>query len=112
MTKYCNISKIVIERCNKETVYNIVKKKHYAKTWTASSDIYGIYYDSGEHRFFDGKELKLIGCVIYGNPVGFRVVKSIADELTDIDVLELKRLWIEDGYGKNIESYCISTLVR
>jgi len=105
---YCDTSKIVIERCNKETVHNIVKKKHYAKTWTASSNIYAIYYDSGEHQFFDGKQLKLIGTVIYGNPVGFRVVKSIADELTDIDVLELKRLWIEDGYGKNIESYSIS----
>ena len=57
---YCDTSKIVIERCNKETVYNIVKKKHYAKTWTASSNIYGIYYDSGEHQFFDGKQLKLI----------------------------------------------------
>ena len=110
--KYCDTSKIIIERCNKETVYNIVKKKHYAKTWTASSNIYGIYYDSGEHKFFDGKQLKLIGTVIYGNPVGFRVVKSIADELTDIDVLELKRLWIEDGYGKNIESYCISQTLK
>ena len=109
---YCDTSKIVIERCNKETVYSIVKKKHYAKTWTASSNIYGIYYDSGEHKFFDGKELKLIGCVIYGNPVGFRVVKSIAEELIDEDVLELKRLWIEDGYGKNIESYCIAQTLK
>ena len=112
MTNYCDTSKIVIERCNKETVYKIIKKKHYAKTWTASSNIYGIYYDSGNHKFFDGKELKLIGTVIYGNPVGFRVVKSISEELTDIDVLELKRLWIEDGYGKNIESYCISQTLK
>ena len=109
---YCDISKIVIERCNKEAVYNIVKNKHYAKTWTASSDIYGIYYDSGEHKFFDGKELKLIGTVVYGNPVGFRVVKSISEELIDEDVLELKRLWIEDGYGKNIESYCIAQTLK
>ena len=109
---YCDTSKIIIERCNKETVYNIIKKKHYSKTWTASSNIYAIYYDSGEHQFFDGKQLKLIGTGIYGNPVGFRVVKSIADELTDIDVLELKRLWIEDGYGKNIESYCISKTLK
>ena len=34
----------------------------------------------------------------YGNPVGFRVIKSICEELSDDDVLELKRLWIEDGY--------------
>ena len=110
--KYCNTDNIVIERSNKKVVLNIVTKKHYANTWTASSDIYAIYYKSGEHRFFDGEELKLIGCVIYGNPVGFRVVKSISEELTDSDVLELKRLWIEDGYGSNIESYCISKTLK
>ena len=109
---YCNTSKIVIERSTKDVVYNIIKKKHYAKTWTASSNIYGIYYDSGEHKFFDGKALKLIGTIIYGNPVGFRVVKSISEELTDSDVLELKRLWIEDGYGSNIESYCIAQTLK
>ena len=79
--EYCNTDKIIIERSKKEVVYNMITKKHYANTWTASSDIYAIYYKSGEHRFFDGKELKLIGCVIYGNPVGFRVVKSISEEL-------------------------------
>ena len=112
LTKYCNISNIVIERSKKEVVYNMVVKKHYASTWTASSDIYAIYYKTGEHRFFDGNELKLIGCVVYGNPVGFRVVKSISEELTDSDVLELKRLWIEDGYGSNIESYCIAKTLK
>ena len=110
--EYCDTSKIVIERTKKDVVSNIVLNKHYANTWTASSDIYAIYYKSGEHKFFDGDDLKLIGCVIYGNPVGFRVIKSICEELSDIDVLELKRLWIEDGYGKNIESYCIAQTLK
>ena len=74
--------------------------------------MYAVYYDCGEHQFFSGKELKLIGVVLYGNPVGFRVVKSICEEFTDDDVLELKRLWIEDGYGKNIESYVISQTLK
>ena len=112
MTNYCDTSKIVIERTKKEIVYDMILNKHYANTWTASSDIYAIYYRDGEHKFFDSDNLKLIGCVIYGNPVGFRVVKSICNELTDIDVLELKRLWIEDGYGKNIESYCIAQTLK
>ena len=109
---YCDISKVVIEPTKKDVVYKLVTDKHYAGTWTASSDVYAIYYDSGEHQFFSGKELKLIGCVIYGNPVGFRVVKSICEDLTDTDVLELKRLWIEDGYGKNVESYVISQTLK
>ena len=60
---YCDTSKIIIERTKKDVVSNIVLNKHYANTWTASSDIYAIYYKSGEHKFFDGDDLKLIGCV-------------------------------------------------
>ena len=105
-------NKIVIERSKKDVVYNMVVKKHYANTWTASSDIYAIYYKDGKHKFFDDDNYKLIGCVVYGNPVGFRVVKSICEELTDKDVLELKRLWIEDGYGSNIESYVIAQTLK
>ena len=110
--EYCDTSKIVIERSNKDTVYNIVTKKHYANTWSASTNIYAIYYDCGQHKFFDEKELKLIGTIVYGHPVGFRVIKSICEEFTNSDVLELKRLWIEDGYGKNIESYCIAKTLK
>ena len=110
--EYCDISKIVIEPTKKDVVYKLVTDKHYAGTWTASSNMYAVYYDCGEHQFFSGKELKLIGVVLYGNPVGFRVVKSICEEFTDNDVLELKRLWIEDGYGKNIESYVISQTLK
>ncbi len=109
---YCDISKIVIEPTKKDVVYKLVTDKHYAGTWTASSNMYAVYYDCGEHQFFSGKELKLIGVALYGNPVGFRVVKSICEEFTDDDVLELKRLWIEDGYGKNIESYVISQTLK
>ena len=109
---YVNTNNIVIEKSKKEVVHSIVTKKHYANTWTASSDIYAIYYKSGDHKFFDGDDLKLIGCAIYGNPVGFRVVKSICEELTDDDVLELKRLWIEDDYGKNIESQTLKMLKK
>ena len=110
--KYCDTSKIVIEKAKKDIVYDMVVNKHYAKCWTAASDIYAIYYKSGEHKFFNEEVHKLIGCVVYGNPVGFRVVKSICEEFTDDDVLELKRLWIEDGYGKNIESYCIAQTLK
>ena len=110
---YCDTSKVIIQKAKKDEVYKIITKKHYAKTWTASQNIYSIYWDTGEeHSFFEDTKKKLIGCVLYGNPVGFRVVKSICDELSDIDVLELKRLWIEDGYGKNIESYVISQTLK
>ena len=113
MSEYCDISRVIIKKAKKDEVYNIVAKKHYSKTWTASQCIYAIYWDTQEeHSFFEDTKVKLIGAVLYGHPVGFRVVKSISDKLNDGDVMELKRLWIEDGYGKNIESYCISQTLK
>ena len=80
MSEYCDISRVIIKKAKKDEVYNIIAKKHYAKTWTASQCIYAIYWDTQEeHSFFEDTKVKLIGAVLYGHPVGFRVVKSISD---------------------------------
>jgi len=109
---YCDITKVVIEPTIKSVVEELVTKRHYSNKWTAATNLYAVYYKDGKHKFFDEDNLKLIGVVLYGHPVGFRVVKSISEELENDDVLELKRLWIEDGYGKNIESYVISQTLK
>jgi hypothetical protein len=49
----------------------------------------------------------LIGCLVYGFPVGARAALSISEKLTKDNVLELTRLYCDDGYGSNIESYAI-----
>ena len=110
--KYCDTSRVVVVEASKDLVYKIIKKRHYAKKWSASSNIFAVYWDEGESEFFEDRKLKLIGAVLYGHPSGFRVVKSISHKLEDGEVLELKRLWIEDGYGKNIESYVISQTLK
>ena len=111
---YCDTSKVIINRVTKSTpgINAIVTKKHYAQKWTASQYIFGLYWDMGESQFFEDKDLKLIGVILYGHPVGRRAVKSIVDTFDTHNVLELKRLWIEDGYGKNIESYVISQSIK
>ena len=53
----------------------------------------------------------MVGCITYGFPIGRRVLGSIFKEDLELDtknILELTRLFIHDGYGKNIESYVIS----
>tara|TARA_Y100000034_G_C6749875_1_gene333236 strand:- start:79 stop:801 length:723 start_codon:yes stop_codon:yes gene_type:complete len=112
MDKYCDTSKVVILPTTKEVVYKMITKKHYAKKWTASTNIYGVYWDEGDSPFFDDRKLKLIGAVLYGHPSGFRVVKSVSEDLEIGEVLELKRLWIADGYGKNIESFVVSKTLK
>ena len=110
--KYCDTSKVTVERTTKEVVYDMVVNKHYAGRWTGSTDIFGIYYETGEHSFFDEVEKKLIGVIIYGYTVARNGVKSISETLENREVLELKRLWIEDGYGSNIESYVIAQSLK
>ena len=44
----------------------------------------------------------------YGYPVGRLTAESITPVIKPDQVLELTRLFIHDGYGSNIESYCIA----
>ena len=110
--QYCDTSKVTIDRTTKDVVYDMVVNKHYAGRWTGSTDIFGIYYESGEHSFFDEMEKKLIGVILYGYTVARNGVKSISETLENKEVLELKRLWVEDGYGSNIESYVIAQSLK
>ena len=109
---YFDKHKVTIERTTKDYVYDMVVNKHYAGRWTGSTDIFGIYYESGEHSFFDEMKKKLIGVILYGYTVARNGVKSISESLENKEVLELKRLWIEDNYGSNIESYVISQSLK
>ena len=112
MNDYVDITKVTVERTDKDMVYDMVTKKHYAGRWTGSTDIFGVYYEMGEHSFFDDMDRKLIGVLLYGHTVARNGVKSISETLENKEVLELKRLWIEDGYGSNIESYVISQSLK
>lgn len=70
----------------------------------------GIFHESSDNLYF-GNE-KLIGCLIYGFPVGRSAASSLVEGLENNNVLELTRLYIDDGYGSNIESYSISQSFR
>ena len=107
---YVDTSKIKLRKIDKTTAKKIIVDNHYSHKFSHCRYALGIFYVGEEHRFFNEKEEKLIGCVIYGHPVGRRVIGSIFKEdiLLNNSVLELTRLFIYDGYGKNIESYVIS----
>ncbi|MEY4572547.1 MAG: Polaribacter phage, partial [Bacteroidota bacterium] len=109
MSEYCDISLITLQPINKNIARGIIEKNHYTHKWTNCTVAYGVYIkDSIQHEFFEGDANKLIGVIIYGNAVGRCASTSISPLLINDNVFELTRLWIEDGYGKNIESYCIA----
>jgi len=109
---YVDTSKVSLRLIPKPLARSFIEKNHYSGRLSSCRYPIGIFYQSdNEHKFFDEKEEKLIGAIAYGFPIGRRVLGSIFKEdleLTTKNILELTRLVIYDGYGKNIESYVIS----
>jgi len=102
---YCDTSKVFIKKINAVVAKKMIVKYHYTHSWSSCKYAIGIYYvDSSSDTFGDDV---LIGCAIYGNPVGRSAAASVSDTLAIDSVLELTRLYIHDGYGSNIESYAL-----
>jgi hypothetical protein len=111
--KYCDTSLVYLKSINKNIAKNLIIKNHYTHKWTLCTVAYGVYYkEYVESTFFGGFNSKLIGVLVYGNSVGRNASNSITPLLNNNNVLELTRVWIADGYGKNIESYCIAESFR
>lgn len=110
MENYTDTSKIIVRPIDKRTSIDMIKKYHYThKAPGTLQDALGVFYkDGGSNKFFDDDE-KLIGCMLWGHPVGRWAIKSIIDDesIKSENVYELLRLFVHDGYGKNIESYVI-----
>ena len=107
--KYCDTTKLSIRPVTKNRAKRMVVKYHYSKLWTKCSVALGLFHQTGnEHAFFDEPEEKMVGVIVYGDPIGRLTGQSISDEIERTEVLELTRLFIHDGYGSNIESWFIS----
>ena len=112
MNNYCDISKMDVREIPKSMAKPMVVKYHYSKLWTKCSIAFGLFHDTGEqHSFFDEKKEKMIGVIVYGDPIGRHSGASISELLDRTDVYELTRLFIFDGYGSNIESWFIGQTI-
>ena len=102
-------SRVTVRAISKHIASEFIQKHHYTKKASSTRYALGIFYtEESEHEFFAGDNERLIGCMTYGHPVSNRAVDSISTLPLELDeVLELTRLVILDGYGKNIESYAI-----
>ena len=110
---YVDTSKISIREINTSVAKDMIVKNHYSHAWTMCSCAIGVFYEGEEeHQFFDGDNEKLIGCIIYGSPVGRSAANSFSSEVKINEVYEITRLFIHDGYGKNIESYVIGQSMK
>ena len=111
MESYVDKSRVSIRPIYKPLAREMIEKYHYSGRLSSCRYPLGIFYQTDdEHKFFAEPEEKLIGVATYGFPVGRRVIGSIFSEeiLQTRNLLELTRLFVHDGYGKNIESLAIS----
>lgn len=103
---YCDTSRVSVREISSSVAKEIIVKKHYTHAWTACRYSLGIFYKTDEVNALGDNE-KLIGCLVYGFPVGARAANSVSDAITKDNILELTRLYCDDGYGSNIESYAL-----
>lgn len=110
ITDFVDVSKVFLREISQVVAKDIIVRNHYSHKWSLCSVALGVFYkqEADPASFFDNDTERLIGCIIYGNPVGRSAAASISDSLNIDEVYELVRLWIADiPNGKNMESYCI-----
>jgi len=108
-----DISRVSLREISKNVARDMIIKNHYTHKWSLCRVAYGIFYKTElVNEFINFNSEKLIGVCVYGQPAGRSAAMSICDLIKINEVLELTRLWIADGYGKNIESYSIGQSVK
>lgn len=106
---FVDISRLTVRHINKGVAESFIREHHYSHRFSSARYTLGLFYKEESHSFFEGTHEKLIGCLVYGHPVSNATVTSIFKTipLEMESILELTRLVVLDGYGKNIESYFI-----
>ncbi len=107
---FVDTSSVFIRQVNFATAKELIVKNHYSHSWTMCSVALGVFLKNKNKKnsFFENDDEELIGCIVYGTPVGRSAAQSVSPELKSDQVLELVRLWIKDiPNAKNIESYTI-----
>lgn len=111
--KYFEPNRIIVRAVEKSIAEEMIVKNHYSHKWSLCQVAYGVFYITDiESAFFDAKEEKFIGCMVFGQPVGRSAAESVSSKISVTEVFELTRLFIHDGYGKNIESYCLMKAIQ
>ena len=89
-----NSSDYQVSKIDKRLARTLIKTHHYSKAWSSSKYTIGLL-----------KNDFVVGVACYGSPVGRMVSDSISPLIKQNEILELKRLWIADSEGKNVESW-------
>jgi hypothetical protein len=90
-----------IERIPARRALKMVVANHYLHRSAPAMFAFGL---------FDG--LDMVGCIIYGKPASRSLCIGVCGPEESDKVIELTRLWIEDGTPKNTESFLIGNSLK
>jgi len=91
----------VVEPIPKKRAQELVVANHYLHRSANAMFAFGL---------FDG--LHLAGVIIYGKPASRTLCSGVCGQEEASSVIELTRLWIEDGTPKNTESFFIGQTLK
>jgi len=100
------LDKVYIKPISNALAKDLIVKNHYTHKWPVSELALGVFHKGIEHALFSDDVV--LGTIIFGPTAGVNVCRSLSPLLNNINVWELKRLWITDDLGKNVESKVIS----
>ena len=95
------ISRYEVWAIDSTVAQTIVIERHYLHRSASCSYAFGL---------FDGMEI--LGVLMFGKPASNALCEGICGPEESPRVLELTRLWIEDGTPKNTESFFIGQAIR
>ena len=80
----------------------IIIEKHYLHRKAPCSFAFGLFEKATDI---------IVGCITYGTPSSAPLRKGICGEDEKDNVIELTRLWVEDGVPRNAESFLIGNTI-
>jgi hypothetical protein len=92
-----------IEKIDYKTAMDMIVQFHYLHRKAPCSFAFGL---------FERETNRIVGVIVYGCPSSACLRKGICGEEEKDNVIELTRLWIEDGTPKNTESYLIGNTLK
>lgn len=92
-----------IREINYHTAMNIVVRCHYAHRIAPCTRAFGLY---------SNKLNRIVGVCVYGSPASPSLCKGICGVEEENNVYELTRLYVDDGLGKNLESFLVGNTLK
>ena len=109
-TKDIILSHVYIKPIANGLAKDLIVKNHYTHKWTICELALGVFCEGIEHTLLEDD--LLLGAVVFDPPAGVNVCRSLSHLLNHENLWELKRLWIDDCLGKNVESKVIALSIN